>query len=89
MVKSVVLSWEKGRSPVVRVVVVKLLVRWVLVRGKVLVAMGLQVVVLKKVVGPVDVACLLVLAIGLDIARWRSPLGEQQKPSWDGVGGSL
>ena len=58
MVKSVVLSWEKGRSPVVRVVVVKLLVRWVLVRGKVLVVMDLLVVVWRKVVGPVDVACL-------------------------------
>ena len=58
MVKSVVLSWEKGRNPVVRVVVVKLLVRWVLVRGKVLVVMDLLVVVWRKVVGPVDVACL-------------------------------
>ena len=56
--KSVVLSWEKGRNPVVRVVVVKLLVRWVLVRGKVLVVMDLLVVVWRKVVGPVDVACL-------------------------------
>ena len=56
--KSVVLSWEKGRNPVVRVVVVKLLVRWVLVRGKVLVVMDLLVVVLRKVVGPVYVACL-------------------------------
>ena len=58
MVKSVVLSWEKGRNPVVNVVVVKLLVRWVLVRGKVLVVMDLLVVVWRKVVGPVDVACL-------------------------------
>ena len=58
VVKSVVLSWEKGRNPVVRVVVVKLLVRWVLVRGKVLVVMDLLVVVLRKVVGPVYVACL-------------------------------
>ena len=58
MVKSVALSWEKGRNPVVRVVVVKLLVRWVLVRGKVLVVMDLLVVVWRKVVGPVDVACL-------------------------------
>ena len=58
MVRSVVLSWEKGRNPVVRVVVVKLLVRWVLVRGKVLVAMDLLVVVWRKVVGLVDVACL-------------------------------
>ena len=58
MVKSVVLSWEKGRNPVVRVVVVKLLVRWVLGRGKVLVVMDLLVVVWRKVVGPVDAACL-------------------------------
>ena len=58
MVRSVVLSWEKGRNPVVSVVVVKLLVRWVLVRGKVLVVMDLLVVVWRKVVGLVDVACL-------------------------------
>ena len=59
MVKSVVLSWEKGRNPVVRVVVVvRLLVRWVLVRGKVLVVVDLLVVVWRRVVGPVDVACL-------------------------------
>ena len=89
MVNSVVLSWERERNPVVRVVVVKLLVRWVLVRGKVLVVMDLPVVVLKKVVGPVDVACLLVLAIGLGTARRRNQLGEQQKPSWDGVEGFL
>ena len=55
---SAVLSWEKGRSPVVRVVVVRLLVRWVLVRGKVLVVVDLLVVVWRRVVGPVDVACL-------------------------------
>ena len=56
--KSVVLSWEKGRNPVVRVVVVRLLVRWVLVRGKVLVVVDRLVVVWRRVVGPVDVACL-------------------------------
>ena len=55
---SAVLSWEKGRSPVVRVVVVRLLVRWVLVRGKVLVVVDRLVVVWRRVVGPVDVACL-------------------------------
>ena len=55
---SVVLSWEKGRSLVVRVVVVKLLVRWVWVKGKVLVVVDLLVVVWRRVVGPVDVACL-------------------------------
>ena len=56
--KSVVLSWEKERNPVVRVVVVRLLVRLVLVRGKVLVVVDLLVVVWMRVVGPVDVACL-------------------------------
>ena len=58
MVKSVVLSWEKGRNPVVNVVVGKLLVRWVLVRGKVLVVVVLLVVVWRKVAGLADVACL-------------------------------
>ena len=53
---SVVLSWEKGRSPVVRVVVVKLLVRWEWVRGKVRVVVDLLVVVWRRVVGLVDVA---------------------------------
>ena len=53
---SVVLSWEKERSPVVRVVVVKLLVRWEWVRGKVRVVVDLLVVVWRRVVGPVDVA---------------------------------
>ena len=58
MVKSVVLSWEKGRNPVVNVVVGKLLVRWVLVRGKVLVVVVLFVVAWRRVAGLVDVACL-------------------------------
>ena len=40
------------------VVVGKLLVRWVLVRGKVLVVVVLFVVVWRKVAGLVDVACL-------------------------------
>ena len=57
MVKAVVLSWEKGRNPVVNVVVGKLLVRWVLVRGKVLVVVVLLVVVWRKVAGLADVAC--------------------------------
>ena len=42
----------------VRAVVVKLLVRWVWVKGKVLVVVDLLVVVWRRVVGPVDVACL-------------------------------
>ena len=58
MVKAVVLSWEKGRNPVVNLVVGKLLVRWVLVRGKVLVVVVLLVVVWRKVAGLADVACL-------------------------------
>ena len=41
-----------------KVVVGKLLVRWVLVRGKVLVVVVLLVVVWRKVVGLADVACL-------------------------------
>ena len=57
MVKAVVLSWEKGRNPVVNVVVGKLLVRWGLVRGKVLVVVVLFVVVWRKVAGLADVAC--------------------------------
>ena len=56
LVMSVVLSWEKERSPVVRVVVVKLLVRWEWVRGKVHVVVDLLVVVWRRVVDLVDVA---------------------------------
>ena len=58
MVKSVALFWGKGKNPVVNVVVGKLLVRWVLVRGKVLVVVVLLVVVWRKVAGLADVACL-------------------------------
>ena len=47
---------ERKRSPVVRAVAVKLLVRWEWVRGKVPVVVGLLVVVWRRVVGPVDVA---------------------------------
>ena len=82
---SVVLSWEKERSPVVRVVVVKLLVRWEWVRGKVHVVVDLLVVVWRRVVGPVNVAGLGALSSGLGTARRRSQLGEQQTPNWDGV----
>ena len=46
MVKSVVLSWEKGRNPVVNVVVGKMLVK------------VLFVVAWRRVAGLVDVACL-------------------------------
>ena len=52
------LSWEKGRNPVVNVVLGKLLVMWVLVRGKVLVLVVRLVVVWRRVAGPADVACL-------------------------------
>ena len=58
MVKSVALLWGKGRNPVVNVVLGKLLVRWVLVRGKVLVVVVLLVVVWRTVAGLADVACL-------------------------------
>ena len=52
------LLWGKGRNPVVNVVLGKLLVMWVLVRGKVLVVVVRLVVVWRRVAGPADVACL-------------------------------
>ena len=58
MVKSVALFWGKGKNPVVNVALGKLLVRWVWVRGKVLVVVVLLVVVWRKVAGLADVACL-------------------------------
>ena len=58
MVKAVVLYGGKGKNPVVNVMLGKLLVRWVLVRGKVLVVVVLLVVVWRKVAGLADVACL-------------------------------
>ena len=58
VVKSVALLWGKGRNPVVNVVLGKLLVMWVLVRGKVLVLVVQLVVVWRRVAGPADVACL-------------------------------
>ena len=58
IVKSVVLWWGKGRSLVVNVVLGKLLVMWVLVRGKVLVLVVQLVVVWRKVAGLAVVACL-------------------------------
>ena len=58
IVKSVVLWWGKGRNLVVNVVLGKLLVMWVLVRGKVLVLVVRLVVVWRRVAGPADVACL-------------------------------
>ena len=58
VVRAVALSWGKGKNPVANVVVGKLLVRWVLVRGKVLVVVVLLVVVWRKVAGLADVACL-------------------------------
>ena len=56
--KSVALLWGKGRNPVVNVVLGKLLVMWVLVRGKVLVVVVQVVVVWRKVAGLAVVACL-------------------------------
>ena len=68
LVVSEVLSWEKVKNPVVKVVAVSLLVRWEWVEGKVSVEVGPPVVVWRKVVCPVNVAGLAVLSIGLDIA---------------------
>ena len=56
--KSVALLWGKGRNPVVSEALGKLLVMWVLVRGKVLVVVVRLVVVWRRVAGPADVACL-------------------------------
>ena len=89
MVKSVVLSWGKGRNQVAKVAAVKLLVMWVLVRGKVIVVKDLLVVVWRRVAGLGDVAGLSVLAIWLGTARRRILLGEQQIPNWDVVEGCL
>ena len=58
VVKSVALLWGKGRNPVVSEALGKLLVMWVLVRGKVLVVVVRLVVVWRRVAGPADVACL-------------------------------
>ena len=58
MVKVVALYGGKGKNPVVNVVLGKLLVRWVLVRGRMLVLVVLLVVGWWTVAGLADVACL-------------------------------
>ena len=58
MVKAVVLYGGKGKNPVANVVLGRLLVRWVLVKERMLVLMVLLVVGWWTVAGLADAACL-------------------------------